>query len=219
MPEDHPDPKPAPLPPLLRPVSTAFGTAIKLFGPISRGVGWKKPEDQLFRFRLLAEVMAGRPHAAAVSINDLGCGYGAMFDAFRAEPFMRGGSYWGYDINRRMLAQARARIQDPRARFIHGHQVTREADYSLVSGTYNIRMDAADDAWLSFVEHSLTMLWAHTRRGLAFNMMSRRGEHLESNLYYADPVYFLEFCQETLSPKVCLRHDYHLPEWTIFVYR
>ena len=164
-------------------------------------------------------MITARPDHRPISINELGCGYGAMFDAFRAEPFQRGGSYWGYDINQRMLAQAEARISDPRARFIHGHEVTREADYSLVSGTYNIKMDADEATWLSFIEQSLSMLWENTRHGLAFNMMSRLGEHKEKNLYYADPVHFVEFCQQALSPKVCLRHDYHLPEWTIYVYR
>ncbi|MDP6172688.1 MAG: class I SAM-dependent methyltransferase [Rhodospirillales bacterium] len=217
--EERPGSKALPLPPLLRSVSKSYGAALNLFGPISRGVGWRKPEEQVMRFHILAQVMAGRRHRGGVSINELGCGYGAMFDAFRTEPFMQDGSYWGYDINQRMLAQAEARISDPRARFIHGHEVTRMADYSLVSGTYNIKMEADDATWLTFIEQSLTMLWKNSRLGLAFNMMSRLGEKKEKNLYYADPVYFVEFCQQTLSHNVCLRHDYHMPEWTILVTR
>jgi SAM-dependent methyltransferase len=184
-----------------------------------RGVGWKRADDHEFRFRLLGAILADAGTRAGVVINDLGCGYGALFDAFRDIPCLAGGRYLGYDINPRMLMAARARIDDPRARFIESFAATETADFSFVSGTYNIKMRADEETWLAYVEASLLDLWEKTRLGLAFNMMSSRGTARENTLYYADPLHFLAFCQDRLSPRVQLRHDYHLPEFTIFVYR
>ena len=64
-----------------------------------------------------------------------GLRYGAMFEAYQDLPAFRNAQYYGYDISAGMLQQARANISDPRAVWIHSHEATLRADFSLVSGT------------------------------------------------------------------------------------
>ena len=39
----------------------------------------------------------------------------------------------------------------------------------------------------------------------------------EDHLYYADPLFWFNFCRNNISKKVTLLHDYPLWEWTICV--
>ena len=153
-----------------------------------------------------------------MSINDLGCGYGAMFDFLADLPFMKDGRYRGYDITDDMVECCRQRITDPRASFEHGPRATKIADYSFVSGTYNLRLDIPDEAWLDYIQRSLRDLATMSRKGLAFNMLSHdRSKGPQKTLYYAQPEPLYDFCLRAISPHVTLVTDYPLAEWTIWI--
>lgn len=206
------------LPEILRPVERSYGFTVRKYGPVNKGVGWSNAEWQFHRFNIFAGMFAYEKTDALV-INDLGCGYGAMFEAYANLPQLRNGRYIGYDINPDMLKHAKARIRDPRAKFLLTHRATEEADYSFVSGSYNIKMHADDADWLAFVTNSLFDLWSMTRTGLAFNMMSVHAPEKLETLYYADPELLLAFCKRRMSESARLHEGYSEKEWTIFVRR
>lgn len=202
-------------PALLAPVAVAYDRRLAQWGPRARGVFWRNEEGQTLRFEVLCRLLAGDP--GPLTINDLGCGYGAFFDylATRSEiPLAR---FTGYDISEEMVAKARARISDPRAHFVSGLIPTEAADYSFASGTFNLNLDANAAEWKAYVQASLAYLWRFSRKGLAFNMLDGRDANSEG-LFYAEPEGFVEFCR-SLSPRVELATDYPLNEWTIFVRR
>jgi SAM-dependent methyltransferase len=152
-----------------------------------------------------------------VSVNDLGCGYGALFDFLKDAPALVGGRYFGYDISAEMVEAARAAIGDPRAYFLHSHRATETADYSIVAGAYNLCLAADADAWLDLVKESLRSLAAMTRRGLAFNMLSHHVPQKSPGLFYADPAAMVDFCLREIGSGVVLLHDYSPLEWIIHV--
>jgi hypothetical protein len=101
-----------------------------------------------------------------------------------------------------MIEAAQRRIQDPRAEFFVSHVASQDADYSFVSGTWNMKMWAKEDEWRDFVYENLRDLWSHTRVALGFNMLSMANPHREETLYYADPEHMLAFCRSELTPNV-----------------
>jgi SAM-dependent methyltransferase len=207
-------------PEILAPIAVAYGLRLKECGHHPRGVYWKTHEGQKLRFEILLGIVDPRFDAGGgVRINDLGCGYGALFDLLKVMPAMLNGQYHGYDISEEMVETARGRIQDPRASFEQSMVANKKADYSLVSGTFNMKMDSDPAYWLDYTKESLVHLWRATERGLAFNMLSIYDKHKQSGLYYADPGHFFDFCMKNLSRNVTLMHDYPLMEWTIFVHR
>lgn len=207
-------------PEILAPIAMAYGLRIRQCGIHPRGVYWKNEEGQKLRFEILAGILDPRfDEHGGVTINDLGCGYGALFDVLRDAPCMRNGRYYGYDISEEMVRIARRRIPDPRASFEKSMMATREADYSLVSGTFNMKMDTDVASWREYVKESLVQLWRTTRLGLAFNMLSVHEKKKQDGLYYADPCEYMDFCLRSLSQNVAVMHDYPLKEWTIFIHR
>ena len=202
----------------LRQIAEAYRDRLARYGATANGVFWKNAEGQWLRFEKLIGVIDPRDFDGGITIADLGCGYGALFEALWRQRFMRDSRYIGYDICRDMLREARLRVSNPRAQFIHSAVATEEADYSLVSGTFNMKLDADDKDWAGYVEASLVDLWSKTRQGLAFNMLSRSHRLLrQGDLYYADWRRYEAFCARALSPNVTVLRDYPLAEWTIYV--
>lgn len=203
----------------LKKVEQLYSDNLTAHGVRSAAVGWPDADAQLLRFEKLSHVFSGQPASAPISVADWGCGYGAMFDFLDSLPDLELANYRGYDISPAMIDAAQARVEDPRADFRHGDVVDRDCDYIFVSGTFNVRMEAGEAEWAQYVRRMLRDLWAHARRGLAFNLLTVDVDWRAPSLFYADPMEFFAFCRAELSPRVALLHDYPLYEWTMCVRR
>ena len=186
-------------------------------GLTSKGVGWKDTVSQLLRFEKLIQVFEGQKSDEPISINDLGCGYGAMFHYLDGLPMIALARYNGYDISDEMLRAARESVPDDRAAFINSSKLTLRADYALVSGTFNVKLQASNEEWTEYVKESLVNLSDYSTRGFAFNLLTTYVDWKQENLFYADPFLFFDFCKRNISRYVSLLHDYPLYEWTIIV--
>lgn len=202
---------------MLAPVAVRFDEAIEAAGTSPRGVLHHDPELHRLSFERLTAVLGPEAADGGLSVNDLGCGYGALFDFLKDGPALVGGRYIGYDISREMVEAARAAIRDPRAHFLQSHRATETADYSIVAGAYNLCLAADANAWLDLVKESVRSLARMTRRGLAFNMLSCHYPQRSPGLYYADPAAMADFCLREVGANVVLLHDYSPLEWTIHV--
>ena len=89
-------------PDLLAPVAPYYRAKVARHGATARGVDWNGEDSQALRFRQLCRIIDA---PGGFSVNDLGCGYGALYDhlARQAAPF----SYSGFDISESMLDAAR----------------------------------------------------------------------------------------------------------------
>lgn len=201
----------------LKQVGALYTQNLAAHGISSPSVGWKDETSQRLRFQKLAEVIEPTALVEGYSALDWGCGYGAMQD-YLAE---RGGlrQFVGYDISAPMLAEAarRAQAHSCESLFRESSDVVDRADFVFVSGTFNVRFDCPPDEWREYIERTLALLWQHTRKGLAFNLLTTYVDWEAKDLYYADPAHFFDYCKRTLSPAVTLLHDYPLYEWTMLV--
>lgn len=200
---------------MLAGVARTYADSLAEHGIRSRAVGWKDEASQQLRFEKLLTVV--EPGTSALSVNDLGCGYGAMFDFLAERLGDRLERYVGYEISSEMLEAARVRLADGRATFLDAARPTEAADYSFVSGTFNVKLDATDEEWEGYVVDTLREVAAASRRGFAFNLLTTYVDWREEHLFYADPGRFFDLCKREFSPRVALYHDYPLYEWTIVV--
>jgi SAM-dependent methyltransferase len=205
-------------PRLLAPVVRMYGRRLDQCGATAKGVFWRGEEWQELRFERLACIF--EPSDAAkggITINDLGCGYGAFFDYLVSQPVMSGSNYYGYDIVQEMIAACRDRITDPRAKFIRKMWATKTADYSFACGTYNMNGNANEDEWRGYVEDSLKQLWGKTNKAMAFNMLRRDSDDQYTGLYYIDTEDMRQFLISNFSENVEVFDETPLPDVTFFV--
>jgi SAM-dependent methyltransferase len=200
---------------LLSEVAGYYSDKLARYGETPRGVDWNGEANQICRFEQLCKVI---DVAEGFSLNDLGCGYGALFD-FLADrgPTL---SYLGIDISEEMIgAAAKRHFGRPGARFVVAAQPPEAADYGIASGIFNVRLARTDEEWSTHLRATLDALDATSRRGFAFNCLTSYSDDDKKReyLYYADPCRLFDLCKRYYARQVALLHDYGLYEFTILV--
>jgi len=184
-------------------IAAAYTAQFKQYGACHTGVLWAEESTQRSRFADFFHLLEGIGPDAGFSVNDLGCGYGAFFEFLDKAAPGTVRHYHGYDICPDMIATARARITDPRARFSLCDAASVSCDYSFASGTFNLMAEADADDWTAYVKHALLALWKKSRRGLAFNLLDAGAVSAPQPwLYYPCRQEYLDFCSARLSPDV-----------------
>ena len=189
---------------------------LKEHGATARGVDWNSDASQRLRFEQLLKVC--ERETGELSILDYGCGYGALVDYLieRRQPFR----YVGYDVSADMVAAARARFAtDLRCTFTADVSAIEPSDYVVASGIFNVKLDTSHEDWSRYMEHTLSEMARLGRRGIAFNALTGFADpdKKRSDLFYADPFRWFEFCRRNFSRFVALLHNYPLYEFTILV--
>ena len=202
---------------VLAKVSALYTESLAAHGPSAKAIGWRDEETRVLRYDKLANVLGD--DRGPLSVIDWGCGYGGLFTYLTDARGVDVTRYDGYDLSAEMIAAATQQIGSGRVRLIQSDVIGDEADYSFVSGTFNVRYEATDDEWLAYVTGTLDSLWERSQKGIAFNLLSTYVDWKEPHLYYGDPTAFFDYCKRRFSKKVSLFHDYPLYEWTMAVYR
>ena len=202
---DHPD---------LAPIAGLYAESLRRHGETPLGVGWRTEDSQRLRFDKLLAVVDGDAGGGPLEVNDLGCGFGSLFEHMErvGTPVA---SYVGYDISDEMLQAAAPRMPAGRARLVRSDVITETADYSFASGIFNVRLDADEAAWSAYVQATVQNLAARSRRGFAFNLLTTYCDYREDHLFYGDPLWWFDWCKREVTPRVALLHDYPLFEWTL----
>ena len=200
---------------ILSEVAAYYSEKLAQHGTTPRGVDWNGEESQMLRFKQLAQVIRQRKDFL---LNDLGCGYGALYDYLRARHYDF--SYTGCDISSDMILAAQSRLSSHRnTKFIASAEPPHIADYGIASGIFNVKLGRSDAQWFDYVQETLNTLNRTSRKGFAFNCLTvySDNEMMRSHLYYADPCALFDLCKRRYSRHVSLLHDYGLYEFTIIV--
>jgi SAM-dependent methyltransferase len=184
------------------------------YGATPRGVDWEGPEAQNLRFAQLLKI---GDFVQACSLNDFGCGYGALLAWLADRHPETAIAYHGIDVSPPMIEAARALWRhNSDATFTVGSACGQLADYSLASGVFNVRLGCPIDAWEAYVASILVDLRKNSRRGFSINfVLPARDRSPESGLYCSLPTPWIEFCAGKLGCAVELVSDYGLKEFTL----
>jgi SAM-dependent methyltransferase len=215
-------------------VRLVVGTDIRLLGPVHarieayyadkvarhgatpRGVDWTCIATQELRFvQLLKLCDFSRPF----SLNDVGCGYGALTGFLGRRHPVTEVDYLGIDLSRAMISRARRRNRGIAGRrFVVGSDIPRVADYTVASGVMNVMLDHPRALWEEFVADTLRRMRASSRCGFAVNFMAEKPDRSETaGLYRTDPRQWASFCRQTLGCAVEIVDGYGMREFTVLV--
>jgi SAM-dependent methyltransferase len=201
---------------LLNEVASYYSEKLAKHGKTPRGVDWNDEASQTLRFEQLCKVI--ETGTEKFTLNDLGCGYGALFEFLRDKhPLL---SYLGVDISEEMVCAARSLHLEPnKARFVMAAAPDTVADYGVASGIFNVRLGRTDAEWYDYLQEMLAVLDRTSRVGFAFNCLTSYSDEnrKRGDLYYADPGRLFDLCKRRYSRQVALLHDYELYEFTILV--
>ena len=182
-------------------------------GTSSKAVLWDDPQTQYFRFsQLVKSLDLDDP---GKTLLDIGCGNGELYKFLNFSGFR--GKYAGYDINEKLLAQARARFAgiDVQNRDLMREEIGQRFDYVVSSGLFNV--DAGQSS--AWVNDFLRKMYALCDGVMTFNMISTHVNFREEGMFYMDPAEVLTFCIKHLAKRTTLEH-HNLPfNFTVTVFR
>lgn len=199
---------------LLADVAQYYTGKLSEHGATPRGVDWNGAESQQLRFEQLCKIIEGD---LPFSLNDLGCGYGALHQVLAAR-YQRF-SYTGIDVSEAMIDAARNLQQDSRARFVVSNTPDAVADYGVASGIFSVKLDKTDDDWWAYIVDTLDRLNETSRLGFSFNCLTSYSDadKMRPDLYYADPCRLFDHCRRRYARNIALLHDYGLYEFVVLV--
>lgn len=192
-----------------------YSSKLAEHGITPQGVDWNSKEGQVSRFEQICKII---DKSNQFSINDLGCGYGALYEHLTHQ--YKTFDYSGIDISESMIHAAKQLyLANGNARFVLSTEPERLADYSVASGIFNVRLSRSDDEWRTYLEATLDVLDRSSSFGFAFNCLTSYSDadKMRDYLYYADPCVLFDLCKRRYSRNVALLHDYGLYEFTILV--
>jgi SAM-dependent methyltransferase len=202
-------------------VEAYYGARVAKYGATPLGVDWSCEATQSLRFVQLLKIC---DFSTPFSLNDLGCGYGALcaFLAMRYPDF--GIDYLGVDLSKAMVGRARRRFAMTGRRFAVGQASPRLADYSVASGTMNVNVGYPRAVWEDFVAAMLRDMRRTSRRGFSVNFMSDAVPASEApddsraaRLYRTSPARWVGYCENVLGCSVETLDNYGMKEFTLLL--
>ena len=127
--------------------------------------------------------------------------------------------FHGYDLSEVMIKKARSLYSEKGKGRFDQSDVLEEADYTIASGLFNVKMDVDPKDWEGYILGVLDKINQASRKGFSFNALTRYSdkEYMKDNLYYSDPCFYFDHCKRNYSSYVALLHDYPLYEFSILV--
>jgi ubiquinone/menaquinone biosynthesis C-methylase UbiE len=188
-----------------------YTSLLEKYGEDYRALDWGSKESQELRFKILAEIGLN----FGDSVLDVGCGLADFYSWIKNN--VDGINYSGLDITPEMIDKSKKRF--PKIEFkqgtIHDENISNQNfDFIFASGIFVFRKKEP----LSYMKKTIKKMYDISIKGVAFNSLSHFSPNKSKNEFYADPSEIFQYCM-SISSKVILRHDYHLSDFTIYLYK
>lgn len=207
-------------PPDYRRIVDHYEACLDRHGDTHLGVDWPRPEDVDTRHEVMLGVV--RPGAGPVSLLDFGCGAGHFREFLRRHGVDRV-AYSGLDLSERFVALCRAKFPGDDFRCadvlaIPAADLPRY-DYVVANGVFTEKRDLDFDAMLAYFEALVARLFAMSRVGIAFNVMSKHVDWERDDLFHLPLDVLGRFLTGRVTRHFVARNDYGLYEYTVYAYR
>jgi SAM-dependent methyltransferase len=192
-------------------------------GDTHLGVDWPDAADARLRYQVMLDLVrwhGGQP-GVPVELLDFGCGAGHFLEFLR-EQKITSINYQGLDLSEQFITLCRSKF--PAVPFSCLDVLSTDAklppvDYVIANGVFTVKKDLAFEEMMATLGAIVRKLWAATRRGLAFNVMSTYVDWQRDDLFHVPLDRLTSFLTSEISRHLVVRTDYGLYEYTVYVYR
>ena len=188
-------------------------------GDNHRGVDWPNAADAQKRYQVMLDVI--RPNGPAnPSVLDFGCGASHLLEyaLITEQPL----AYSGLDLSPQFISLSKAKF--PQLPYYCLDILEKSADwphfdYIIANGVFNEKRELSQQAMEQYFTAMLAELFAHTKVGLAFNVMSTLVDWERADLFHVPFDAMARMLKAHASRDFVIRQDYGLYEYTVYVYR
>ncbi len=189
-----------------------YDERLKTYGATIEALASGSDDRRKMRFNILKEIGISEGD----SVLDLGCGFGDLFAYFKEIGLNV--KYTGIDINPAIIENAKIRFPEIDFRVVDIQEASIENfDYVVSTSSFNLKLLNEDN--YSFIENLLRKCYAVAQKGVAMDFLSSYVDfkgNPEQAFYYSPEKMFS--IAKTITKRVCVRHDYPLFEFCIYMY-
>jgi len=187
-----------------------YDTGLQQYGYDIKALYSGTEERRQIRFKTLCEVGI----TSNCSVLDLGCGFGDYYK-YLCEKGLNV-QYVGYDIHPGLVDIARSRYCG--AEF-HVKDIQIEDfpdfDYIVSTSAFNLPLDCMDN--YDFAENMLSICYQHAKKGVAIDFFTTYTDFPNPVLFAYSPERLFSISKK-ITKRVCLRHDYPLFDFCLYLY-
>jgi SAM-dependent methyltransferase len=195
-----------------------YERCFRTHGATPQGVDWPKAEDVRTRFAVMLGIATGMTEK--MSLLDLGCGYGALYDYLQETGQTSHFDYRGIDLSAPMIEAARAR--HPAVDFsvrdiIREPLAAQNVDLVVMNGVLTEKRELSFAAMEEFAVALITAAFQTSRLGVSFNVMSAQVEYERDDLFHWPFDRAATLLKAQCSRHLQIRADYGLYEYTLYL--
>lgn len=189
-------------------IAAYYDNLVSRYGYHPSACDYGRVESQQRKFSIMSQIT----DYSDATVLDVGCGF-ADFAEYLSQRF-EGVKYYGVDLSREMISQARLARPKLDLRVGNFLELPQNESYDFITanGIFYLLGDQAESVMFKIISEMVR----RSRKGVVFNSLSSWAKIHEEGEYYANPLEVVEKCRE-LSPWITLRHDYLPHDFTIFI--
>jgi SAM-dependent methyltransferase len=191
------------------------------YGDTHLGVDWPNAHDAATRYRVMLDLI--RPDSPdGVSLLDFGCGTSHLYEYILMHGLERRLLYSGLDLSPDFVKAAQGKF--PGVRYycadllVDGAEIP-EFDYVAMNGVFTEKRALSQEEMIEYFRLLITKAFSKVRIGMAFNVMSKQVDWERADLFYLPFDTLAAILTKDVSRHFVIRHDYHLYEYTVYVFR
>jgi len=208
-------------------IAEYFEVLLEKHGDSHLSLDWKSKESQQVRFAVLLEILYFAEKKENISILDVGCGIGHLYDFLKETHILDEAkiNYSGIDISKKLIDFAKSK--HPGVPFntldLIKEKHDKKYDYVLGSGAFSIKMTSLAEH-KETIKKMLSRMFNMCNVGVAVNFLSSAALYLLPEDRDAEQETFVYFSvEEVLSwvKAICtryiIRHEYHPGDFTVYM--
>ena len=202
---------------LNRQISAIYSKRFQKFHNTPKGVFWNSNLSQDLRLNIILDKITKRLKYNKLSLADVGCGYGRLFEIIKERNLDNKINYYGFDINKEFVSFCSKNNKFKKVSFELGTYPSKNVDFVVMSGTYNLAPTNNKDFWESYIIANLKSNWALADRGLIFNCLINEKRQIKSNLYYTELSWIKKICEDNFGETEIFKHSLLKEDITIII--
>ena len=196
-----------------------YEACLERHGDTPQGVDWPNAEDAETRHRVMLDVV--RPSPEPVTLLDLGCGAGHLYEHIVAAG-IEDVTYTGADLSTKFIELCTSKHPDVpfhQVDLLRDPEALPEFDYVVLCGVFTEKTDLSYEEMFDFYGRMLRAAWSRAREGIAFNVMSKHVDWERDDLFHVPFDETAALLRDGLTRNFVFRNDYGLYEYTTYAYR
>ena len=183
----------------------------------SKGVFWNSKLSQDLRLNIILDKIFKVSETAKVSVADVGCGYGRLFEIIKERNLDNKIKYYGYDINKEFISFCSKNKKFENISFEVGACPSKNVDFVVMSGTYNLTPINNINFWENYIITNLKSNWNFANKGLIFNVLVNEKRKIKNKLYYTELSYIKKVCEINFGKTEISKHSLLAEDITITI--